>query len=478
MTMPATHRLCLFTLVALLGAPLALAQTTLVFGGGEGRAATATQCLTQADRAAIEARLTASSAALRAAGRLSSVRSGGVTLTLPVQADPSVETNGFYGISNFVDQNAAAPGRIQDFNCGARTYDTPSGYNHQGIDYFSFPYGWTLMDEDKVNVVAAAAGTIIGKDDGNQDRSCSFNGSAWNAVYVEHDDGSVAWYGHLKRNALTPKGVGERVEAGEFLGVMGSSGNSTSPHLHIELYDADGNLVEPNAGPCNGLNAASWWAEQRLYYEPQIAALMSHATPPDAFPACPTTTDDPARQDRFDDGDRVFLAAYFRDQLDTAVTDFTLLDPSGAEASTWNFRSNAPHYAAAYWYWTFDITPAWTRGTWTWRVEHEGEIAEHQFEVGVVVSTEEEIVASAVLSQAFPNPTVATAQWTLRLGAPQQVRAVLFDVLGRRIATVHEGTLAAGTSTLQAAEALPPGAYVLQVTGDTFAATRQLTVLR
>src|SRR5215510_13083944 len=105
------------------------------------------------------------------------------------------------------------------------------------------------MDHDQVAAVAAADGIILAKDDGNYDRSCSLTGAAWNAVYVQHADGSVAWYGHLKNGSLTTKAPGALVVQGEFLGIVGSSGNSTGPHLHFEVYDAANHLIDPWGGP-------------------------------------------------------------------------------------------------------------------------------------------------------------------------------------------------------------------------------------
>ena len=78
------------------------------------------------------------------------------------------------GISNYVDQNVAFPNQLLDYNCGSRTYDQSSGYNHRGIDIFTWPFGWKKMDNSEVLVVAAAPGTIVNKSNGNFDRSCTF----------------------------------------------------------------------------------------------------------------------------------------------------------------------------------------------------------------------------------------------------------------------------------------------------------------
>ena len=127
--------------------------------------------------------------------------------------------------------------RLQDWNCGDRTYDTNGGYNHQGIDIFTWPFSFNQMDNNHAIAVAAADGIIILKTNGNFDRSCTLNGNTWNAVYIQHSDGSQSWYGHLKNGSLTTKNVGDFIASGEYVGVVGSSGNSTGPHLHFEVYN-------------------------------------------------------------------------------------------------------------------------------------------------------------------------------------------------------------------------------------------------
>jgi murein DD-endopeptidase MepM/ murein hydrolase activator NlpD len=44
------------------------------------------------------------------------------------------------------------------------------------------------------------------------------------------------------------------------LGVMGSSVNSSSPHLHFEVKDADATVINPYAGVLS--QERSWWVEQ------------------------------------------------------------------------------------------------------------------------------------------------------------------------------------------------------------------------
>ena len=53
--------------------------------------------------------------------------------------------------------------------------------------------------------------------------------------FERHDDGSLALYAHLRTGSVTARPIGARIAAGEYLGVIGSSGNSTGPHLHFEV---------------------------------------------------------------------------------------------------------------------------------------------------------------------------------------------------------------------------------------------------
>jgi murein DD-endopeptidase MepM/ murein hydrolase activator NlpD len=99
------------------------------------------------------------------------------------------------------------------------------------------------MDGDVSHVLAAASGVVSFVRDTEPDRNTSCTGTA-NLVQVRHPDGLTAVYGHLKRGSARVS-VGQEVSAGALLGVVGSSGCSTAPHLHFELRDAAGGVVDP-----------------------------------------------------------------------------------------------------------------------------------------------------------------------------------------------------------------------------------------
>lgn len=312
-------------------------------------------------------------------GAISKAKAIDVRFSWPLRAESHLYDFGYHGISNFVDHNSKFPSVLTDYNCGRRTYDTNSGYNHAGIDFFTWPFGWNKMDNSEVAVLAAAPGVILDVVDGNFDRSCSFNNNNWNAVYVRHSDGSVAWYGHLKNGSATTKTIGEEVEEGEYLGIVGSSGNSTGPHLHFEVHDANGNVVDPFKGTCNQIES-SLWQSQRDYYDSELNALHTQSAGP-AFNQCPSP-ETPNYKDGFLMGDNLVAAAYYRDQLQGQNTTYKITTPSGSTFRNWNHSlSEIPHYSASYWYWSYPLPTQAEIGLWTFEAVFQNETYIHNFSV-------------------------------------------------------------------------------------------------
>lgn len=62
------------------------------------------------------------------------------------------------------------------------------------------------------------------------------NAIAGNYVAIDHGNGEVSVYAHLKPGSVSAK-VGDGVKAGQVIGLLGSSGNSTEPHLHFQVCD-------------------------------------------------------------------------------------------------------------------------------------------------------------------------------------------------------------------------------------------------
>ncbi len=340
---------------------------------------------TPEERLRIQAAIDRNIAALRAQGALPPPGLVPPLLGWPLAEAYGLMDPGYHGTSNFVDLNPAFPSQLLDYACGVRTYDLASGYNHAGIDIFNWPFTWNKMDAGEVAIAAAAPGTLLGKDDGHFDRSCGFNNNPWNAAYVIHADGSVAWYGHMKNGTVTAKSVGEPIAQGETLGIVGSSGSSTEPHLHFEVHDSIGQVIEPNSGACNP--GTSWWAAQPPYFDSAINKLTAGFAAPIPFPPCPNP-ESPNTANNFAPGNRIYFTAYYRDQRNLAqdpagaTTQYAIYYPDGSLAASWSHSSPADHYAASYWYWSFIFPVGIDTGIYRFEAVYQGASYNQYFGVG------------------------------------------------------------------------------------------------
>jgi murein DD-endopeptidase MepM/ murein hydrolase activator NlpD len=297
----------------------------------------------------------------------------------PVQWVNQTEGNSFFGLSNYVDHNPAF-NAVRDFNCGVRTYNT-SNYNHKGTDIYLWPAWWKMMADGEVNVVAAAKGRIVYRVDGNFDRQCNFNSSNWNAVYLQHSDSLITWYGHLKKNSVTTKQVGDTVSEGEYLGKVGSSGNSTGPHLHFEVYDS-GILRDPYNGPCNN-SQPSLWQEQHPYFNRDlIRSFCTNGEP--VFPPCPQV-ENLKKDSIYLSGDSVYLTNYYRDLVHNDTTTLLLFSPSGNRidsVQTIHDLSPDPFWDAGGWLWKYGPEVFVEEGAYSFHSRYRGETMKAAFLYG------------------------------------------------------------------------------------------------
>ncbi len=89
-----------------------------------------------------------------------------------------------------------------------------SGSFHDGID---------MGGTSSTPIMASRSGTVV---------QASFDGSAGNYIIIDHGDGYYSYYLHLSNYIATP---GQSVSAGQTIGTMGTTGNSTGVHLHFGI---------------------------------------------------------------------------------------------------------------------------------------------------------------------------------------------------------------------------------------------------
>ncbi|MFF8960472.1 M23 family metallopeptidase [Streptomyces sp. NPDC014894] len=99
-----------------------------------------------------------------------------------------------------------------------------SSGQHTGLD-FAAPAGTPAK--------AVTTGTIT---------SAGWSGSYGYRVVLELSDGTEVWYAHLSSMTVSP---GQKVAPGETIGRVGSTGNSSAPHLHLEVKTPGGSGIDP-----------------------------------------------------------------------------------------------------------------------------------------------------------------------------------------------------------------------------------------
>lgn len=96
--------------------------------------------------------------------------------------------------------------------------------DHTGLD-FAAAYGTAIS--------SITAGTVV---------SVEYDGAYGLKTVVVTDDGTELWYCHQDAAVVS---VGDTVQAGDQIGTIGTSGNTTGPHLHLEVRPHGGDPVDP-----------------------------------------------------------------------------------------------------------------------------------------------------------------------------------------------------------------------------------------
>jgi murein DD-endopeptidase MepM/ murein hydrolase activator NlpD len=88
---------------------------------------------------------------------------------------------------------------------------------------YEFHAGMDIDGERGDSVLAPANGTII---------KAGWQGGYGNMIEIDHGNGLTTRYGHLSKIEIQ---VGDSISRGQLIGLVGSTGRSTGPHLHYEL---------------------------------------------------------------------------------------------------------------------------------------------------------------------------------------------------------------------------------------------------
>ena len=205
-------------------------------------------------------------------------------LDFPLECTPGVSC----WITNYVDHDPTKG--IRDYTCGKATYNGTSGTEsiHKGTDI-------AIRDlaamREGVPVLAAAAGRVLGLRDGMADINVRKIGGlqalkgkdCGNGVLIRHPGGWQTQYCHMREGSVTV-GKGDVVTAGQPLGLVGLSGATSYPHLHLTVRKGK-KVVDPFVGlsrkdPCGPGEDPNWKADvlAKLPYRPTALYTAGFAT--------------------------------------------------------------------------------------------------------------------------------------------------------------------------------------------------------
>lgn len=112
-------------------------------------------------------------------------------------------------------------------------YRVTGGFGDRGRMWDSTHSGLDLAAPTGTPVVTTAAGEVV---------ASGWAGGYGLKVQVRHEDGTETYYAHLSTASVE---VGDVVAAGEQLGEVGSTGNSSGPHLHLEVRLGGTEIIDP-----------------------------------------------------------------------------------------------------------------------------------------------------------------------------------------------------------------------------------------
>ena len=114
---------------------------------------------------------------------------------------------------------------------GTFTHPCPAGYISSTFGYRTQPIAGASTNHKGIDfaaatgtpIYAAAAGTVI---------SAGYAGNAGNLLVINHGNGLLTYYMHCSKIYVS---AGQKVSKGQNVAAVGTTGNSTGPHLHFQV---------------------------------------------------------------------------------------------------------------------------------------------------------------------------------------------------------------------------------------------------
>ena len=123
---------------------------------------------------------------------------------------------------------------------------TPLGYPFPGTITSTFghrenPFGGENVETHKGLDIRGPVGSSVKSMAKGEVEFAGLRGGFGNCIMLKHGNGFETLYGHLSRILVR---VGQKIDIGQQIGLIGSTGRSTGPHLHYEIHK-NGEKIDP-----------------------------------------------------------------------------------------------------------------------------------------------------------------------------------------------------------------------------------------
>lgn len=157
----------------------------------------------------------------------------------------------------FANKKFSLQGAVEFIGSGAAEFFKSIGIGGASFSGLTVPVGGAITSgfgyrDDVAGIgtpdhmgidIGAAEGTPVGAAGAGMVTQAGWNGGYGNSVTIDHGNGLETLYGHLSQVLV---GVGDLVSQLQTIGLVGSTGNSTGPHLHFGVYQ-DGAAIDPSS---------------------------------------------------------------------------------------------------------------------------------------------------------------------------------------------------------------------------------------
>ena len=350
-------------------------------------------------------------------------------------------------VTNFVDLGDGVS--VRDYEC--------SGYSYLGHDGHDSIIDGFREQAIGVPVFAALDGTVVSAHDGEFDQEVTnLVGRPANQVTLSHGNGLRTLYWHLKNGSVAVR-VGQSVMAGTQLGLTGSSGNSSYPHLHFESQ-LNGVPFEPSTGACHP--GDSYWLNQvSIRREPYLTSFTYGTTGFSGTAGMPH--DQVTRRGSYRTGtDTVYFRLSVRNLPEHSPYRIVIVRPDGTTALESSGTLDNDGFRRHTWYWFSRRVLLTTTGTWTTTFSVNGvNVASAPFSV---VATEADVVNRPPLAVASvlldpPTPSAADVPFCRVTPTALYRRDPDYDVVRYRYHWAVNGVVVRDVTTAGLADAIPRG---------------------